>query len=171
MEKEVENKNEKKEEIKERKTYKIRLLSVIIFLVLATIIAYISIKSSYLEYKDLGENYEEIFWTNTRFKYFTMGISFAILYIVMYFTNKGIKKGLKPFFETEKIDMPKLPNKSISLVFATIGSAIIGTTIMQKLILFMGNASFGIDGADPIFGLDVGYYMFQKPLLEFALIY
>ena len=45
-----------------------------------------------------------------------MGISFIILSVILYLTNKGIKKGLKPFFDQEKKEMPKLPNKSITLI-------------------------------------------------------
>ena len=64
--------------------------------------------------------------------------------------------------------MPKLPNKSISLVFSTIGSALIGTSLMDKIILYIGNTSFGIN--DPIFNMDIAYYMFQKPLIEALLL-
>ena len=40
---------------------------------------------------------------------------------------------------------------------------------MQKIMLATSNASFGID--DPIFGLDISYYMFLKPLIETAVFY
>ena len=155
----------------EGKNSKIRVLLVIGFILLFLFVSYISIKSNYLELKELGENYEQVFWANMKYKYLTMGICFVILYIIMYYTNKGIKKSLKTFFDSEEKQMPKLPNKSSSLIFATIGSAIIGSTIMQKLLLFIGNTSFGINDADPVFNLDVGYYMFQKPLLEMCLYY
>ena len=82
----------------------------------------------------------------------------------MYFTNKGIHKSLKEFFVKEQINMQKLPNKSISLVFSTIGSALIGTSLMEKIILYIGNTSFGRN--DPIFNMDIAYYMFQKPMLQ-----
>ena len=106
-----------------------------------------------------------------KYKYLTMGICFVILYIVMYLTNRGIKKSLKPFFESEKKAIPKLPNKSIALVFSAIGSLFVGTALMEKIVLFMGNTSFGINNADPIFNMDIGYYMFQKPLIEAGLVY
>ena len=65
--------------------------------------------------------------------------------------------------------MPKLPNKSISLIVATLLSVIMGSAIMQKIILYIGNTSFGI--TDPIFNMDIAYYMFQKPLIETILLY
>lgn len=153
------------------KKNKVRILLVIAFIALFLIVSFISLKSSYLEFKELGENYEEIFWANMKYKYLTMGICFIVLYIVMYFTNRGIKKSLKPFFETDKKETPKLPNKSIALIFSTIGSLFIGSALMEKIVLFIGNTSFGIQNADPIFNMDIGYYMFQKPLIETGLMY
>ena len=132
-----EKKPETKIEIETKpKKNKVRILLVIAFIALFLIVSFISLKSSYLEFKELGENYEEIFWANMKYKYLTMGICFIVLYIVMYFTNRGIKKSLKPFFETDKKETPKLPNKSIALIFSTIGSLFIGSALMEKIVLF-----------------------------------
>ena len=108
-----------------------------------------------------------------------MSIIFVLLYIIIYMTNRGIKKGLKPFFEKEesekeksekeKKEMPKLPNKSLALVLAIIGSVIVSNMLVQKVILYMSNASFG--KTDMVFNLDIGYYIFQKPLIEQMLSY
>ena len=152
---------------KEKKTKnisKLRVILVIAFIVIFLIISYTVLRGSYLEYKELGENYIEVFFTNLKYRYSIIGICFFILYFVIYFTNRGIKKGLKPFFEKENKPVPKLPNKSISLIVAAIASVIVGTSIMQKVILYIGNTSFGT--VDPIFGMDIAYYMFQKPLIE-----
>ena len=40
--------------------------------------------------------------------------------------------------------MPKLLNKSISLVISVIVSAVIASIAMEKIMLFMSNSSFGI---------------------------
>ncbi len=40
---------------------------------------------------------------------------------------------------------------------------------MQKIMLVKGNTSFGI--TDPIFNLDISYYIFQKPVLEMFAYY
>ncbi|MBP3801882.1 MAG: UPF0182 family protein [Clostridia bacterium] len=148
---------------------KFRMILVILFIALFLIVSFIGVRANYLEFKELGENFEEVFFTNFKYRALITGTCFVILYIVMYLTNRGIKKGLKVFFDKEKITMPKLPNKSISLIFSSIASAIVGTTIMEKIILYFGNTSFGI--TDPIFNFDIGYYMFQKPLIETILLY
>lgn len=155
--------------MEEKKKSKIRMILVIIFVLFVALFAYITLRSSYLEFQELGENFEQIFFTNFKYRCLIMGICFIVLYLIMYLTNRGIKKSLKAFFEKEKILTPKLPNKSISLVFSTIGSALIGTSLMEKIILYIGNTSFGI--TDPIFNMDIAYYMFQKPLIETLILY
>ena len=73
------------------------------------------------------------------------------------------KKGLKPFW-TRKLEVPKLPNKSIVLIISAIVSVIISNNLLDKVLLFVSNASFG--KTDIIFNLDISYYMFIKPLIE-----
>ena len=158
--------NTKKESRKRNMT---RMLIIIAFIAVVLLISFISIRGSYLEYKELGEEYIPVFSTNLTYKIILVGINFIFLYIILYFTNRGIKKGLKPFFERENKKMPKLLNKSLAFIIATIGSIYISTVSMQKILLFISNASFGMQ--DPIFNLDIGYYIFQKPVIEMILFY
>ena len=65
--------------------------------------------------------------------------------------------------------MPKLPNKSITLIIAAIASVIISNHLLDKVLLFVSNASFG--KSDIIFNLDISYYMFIKPLVETLINY
>ena len=165
--------NQKKQEInqseKTNKKSKIRMILVIAFILIFAIMSYIQVRGSYLEYLELGENYLDVFYTNLIYRYALMAINFVILFFVIYMTNKGIKKGLKPFFDKEKKEMPKLLNKSISLVISIIISVLVSNAMMQNIMLVMANTSFGI--TDPIFGLDIGYYVFQKPLIEMLVYY
>ena len=148
---------------------KTRAILVIAFIALYVFITYISLRGQYLEYVELGEQYVEKFFTDIKYKYSIMGISFAILSIILYFINRGIRKGLKPFFEQEKQEMPKLANKSITLVIAAIASVIISNDLLDKVLLFASNASF--NETDIIFNLDISYYMFIKPLIEILINY
>ena len=159
----------KQENNVQKKKNKTRMILVILFLIIFAIGNYISLRGSYLEYKELGENYINIYQTNLKYKYIIMGINFVFLYIVMYFTNIGIKKGLKEFFDEEKKEMPKLLNKSLSLVIAAIGSVVVSNLLLNKILLLSSNTSFGI--TEPIFNLDISYYMFIKPIIEFFIIY
>ena len=143
---------------------KIKPILVIVFIAIYLLITYISLRGQYLEYAELGEQYIEVFFTNIKYKYSIMGISFIILSIIIYFTNIGIKKGLKPFFEQENKEMPKLPNKSITLMIAAIASVILSNVLLEKVIVCASNVSF--EKADIIFNLDISYYMFIKPLIQ-----
>ena len=143
---------------------KVKSILVIAFIVIYLVITYISLRGQYLEYAELGEQYVEVFYTNIKYKYSIMGISFVLLFILILLTNLGIKKGLKPFFEQEKKEMPKLPNKSLALIIAAIASVILSNVLLEKVLLFASNVSF--EKTDIIFNLDISYYMFIKPLIE-----
>ncbi len=169
IEKENPNKETKKTKIKDNKKSKIRMILVIAFVLIFAIVTYIQTRGSYLEYLELGENYIDIFYTNIMYRYSIMAINFVLLFFIIYMTNRGIKKGLKVFFDKEKKEMPRLLNKSIALVISIVVSAIMSNIMMQKIMLVIGNASFGI--TDPIFGLDIGYYVFQKPVIEMIVYY
>ena len=156
-------------EEKPKKKSKVRMILVIVFIILFAIVTYIQARGSYLEYLELGENYVQVFWTNIIYRYALMAINFVVLFFVIYMTNRGIKKGLKVFFDKEKKEMPKLLNKSIALVISIIVSVIMSDVMMQKIMLVIGNTSFGI--TDTIFGLDISYYIFQKPVIEMFTYY
>ena len=152
------------EKNKLRISKKMRAIIVIAFIAIYALGTYVSLRGQYLEYVELGEQYVEKFFTDIKYKYSIMGITFVLLSIILYFTNRGIKKGLKPFFEQEKREVPKLPNKSITLIVAAIASVIVSNDLLYKVLLFVSNASFG--KTDIIFNLDISYYMFIKPLVE-----
>lgn len=153
----------KKEKSKTRKWL------VILFLIVYALINYIQLRGSYLEYMELGEQYINVFKTNLIYRYSIMAVNFVILYFIIYMTNRGIKKGLKPFFEKEKKTMPKLLNKSLALVISAIVSVIISSIFVQKIMLMINSTAFGIQ--DTVFNLDIAYYIFQKPVIQGLVLY
>ena len=156
-------------EAKKLDSKKLRRLIIIIFIAVFAIISFVYLRNEYIQYQELGENYLDVFFTNLKYKYTIFGINFIILYIMIYFTNNSIKKGLKVFFDEEKKEMPKIPNKSISFITSVIVSTIASNVLMEKILLVLSNSTFGI--ADPIFNLDISFYIFIKPLISSLLIY
>ena len=156
-------KRNKKEKNKTRKWL------VILFLIVYALINYVQLRGSYLEYMELGQQYIDIFKTNLIYKYSIMAINFVLLYFIIYMTNRGIKKGLKPFFEKEKKTMPKLLNKSLALVISAIISVVVSSIFVQKIMLMINSTAFGIQ--DSIFNLDIAYYVFQKPVIQAFVLY
>lgn len=165
---------QKEENVKQeqqKKTRKIRM-RVILVLVVALILAmfiYISYRGNYLETIEIGEQFKQVFEQNLFYQYATTGVNFVILFIAFYFANRGIKKGLKAFFDEEKKQMPKLPNKSIAFILSAIISIVISCFMSGQVALFVNRAWFGM--YDPIFGADIGFYIFEKPFIELMIFY
>ena len=146
-----------------------RVIFVICLLIIFTLFLYISIRGEYLQISGIGEKYVEIFKENLKQKIFIFTFGFAFAYIATYITTLFIKKGLRKFFEEDKKEMPKLPNKSIALLFGILAGMFLTYTITEKAILAFNSAWFA--QSDPIFNLDIGYYIFQKPFIETAILY
>lgn len=164
----ITQKQEEPKKIPEKKN-RTRMYIVLIVLAIAVLIGYISFRGEYLEIKEIGEKYLSLYWQNIQYTTITMLINFVIIFILVYTTNNRIKKGLRMFFEDEKKEMPKIPNKSISFIIAILVSAITSGFILKKALLCFNSAQFGI--MDPIFGLDIGYFIFQQPFIELILMY
>ena len=169
LEKEIKKDKRATNHSNKNKSSKLRMIVVILFLIVFAIVSYISLRGSYLEYLELGTKYTSVFYTNLTYRYGIMAINFIVLYLILYLTNRGIKKGLTPFFEKENKQIPKLPNKSLALVISAIVSFIMSSLLIKQIMLIMNGTSFGMQ--DPIFGLDISYYIFQKPVIETFIIY
>ncbi len=164
-------KEEKIEPNKETKTKKIktRVILVLVFIIIMVICSYVSYRGNYLETMEIGENFKQVFSENLKYQYITIVVNFIILFIAISFTNRSIKKGLKTFFDEEKKTMPKLPSKSIAFILSMISSVIISSMMKEQIALFINKAWFGIN--DPIFGLDLGFYIFEQPVFQMLTIY
>jgi len=146
-----------------------RRILVLVVILITFLVGAIYFRGQYLEYLEIGEQYISTFWQNLRFIGTILACMFGLTFVIMLYTNSRIKAGLRKFFEQEKREMPKLPNKSISLIMAILVSMISVKMIAPKLILFMNSAQFV--SSDPVFGVDIGYFIFQKPFLEFICSY
>lgn len=154
---------------KNAKQNKVRKTIVTIVLILAAIILYIIERGQYLEIKEIGESYLPIFWQNFRNISITSILNFIIVFTIIYISTSKIKDGLKTFFEDEKKAMPKLPQKSIAFIIATIVTIATSGYILQKALPCFYNTQFV--ATDPVFGLDIGYFVFIWPFLELITLY
>lgn len=161
--------NVKQNEQKKTKKIRTRVILVLVVMLILAIFAYISYRGTYLETIEIGANFKQVFSENLFYRYATIGANFIVLFIAFYFANRGIKKGLKAFFEEEKKEMPKLPNKSISFILSAITSIIVSYFMTEQVALFINRAWFGM--YDPVFGADIGFYIFEKPFIEMIIVY
>ncbi len=165
----AEEKVEISEQEKTKKSKRLRKKVVLIISLLAIIIGYVFARGNFLEIKGIGERYLSVFKTDTIYMTVTFIINFVLLYFSFYFTNRTIKKGLKVFFDDEKKEMPKFPNKSVCFVIALIGSALSSKMLLNKILLCFSGSQFGI--TDSVFGWDISFFVFIKPLIQFILVY
>ena len=163
---------EAKTEISQKKkiNLKSRVILVLVFIFLVAIFMFVNLRGEYLSILQTGENYIEVFSQNIKYEYMVMGINFAFIFFLIYITTLFIKKGLKSFFEEDKIEMPKLPNKSIALIAGAIISIVISPYLIEKTMLLLNATQFGGE-PDPIFNIDIGFYLFQQPFIEMILYY
>ena len=163
-------KDEKIEEANVKKSKsKTRRRIVLSVLAIAMLVIYIVERGNYLEIKEIGENYIPIFWQNVKYMAITATINFIAIFAIMYTTTSKVKQGLKTFFEDEKMQMPKLPQKSISFIVATLVTIFTSGMILEKALPCFYNTQFV--ATDPVLGLDIGYFVFIWPFLELLIMY
>lgn len=163
MEKQKSNTNEKK-----NKSIQLRNIAVLIAVLIFAVIIAISIRGQYLDVIGISEDYIDVFYQNVKNKASVFGVSFITIYISVYITNKFIKKGLKKFFDDEKKEMPKLPNKSLCFIMSLIGSILVTKIITEEFLMCVNSAFFGRN--DPIFGTDISFYVFKLPFYKSLVI-
>ena len=151
-----------------KKTFKLRNFFVFIAIIIFALIVTIAYRAGKLNVREVGEGYVTIFEENVRNRVKVGITAFILTYLVTYISNKFIKKGLKKFFDEEKKDMPKLPNKSTAFILALISTILCSIFITEKFALFANSAVFG--KTDGVFGADISYYMFTLPFIESVFI-
>ncbi len=157
------------ENIQKKRNIAIRNIVVICIVLFVGIGLLIAFRAEYLNIKEIGEQYTDIFFKNVNNKLYLAGGIFVITYLVIYISNKLIKHGLKNFFDDEKKPMPKLPNKTLAIIGAII-AAIFGMVILnQKYTMFVNSAWFG--KTDPIFNTDIAYYIFTLPFIQAVIFF
>ena len=138
-------------------------------LIVAMLVIYILERGEFLEIKEIGENYIPMFWENMKYRGIIGVLNFLAIFTLIYATTSRVKKGLKTFFEDEKKTMPKLPQKSISFILATLVTIFTTGMIMEKALPCLFNTQFVT--TDPALGIDIGFFVFIWPFLEFMTLY
>lgn len=165
----MEEEKDSKEIVTKKRKINIRRIVVFFVLTIFALTTFITNRAEYLKIKEIGQNYTSVFFTNFYMQLGMFIVSFSIVYLLIYINNKIIKKGMKKLFEQEKRILPKLPNKSIALILAILAGVFALKCLYTKYIVCINAASFG--QTDPVFGYDIGFYMFILPFIKSMLIY
>ena len=133
----------------------------IIALILISLISCFNIYFEYNAYKEIGENFLEVFFTNFKVKLIFQALSFILVFALSFMSILFLSKNLR------KIDSlyDFLNKKSVVLLVSALLSGVISVmfqvAVYDKFLLFK-NASL-LEVSDPVFNKDLGYYIFKWP--------
>ncbi len=138
-------------------------------LIVAAIIAFIiaagiatNIYVQIIEYDEIG-GLSGIYTRNLLYRFTAWLVSFIVIFFTFYVTGSIITKTVKNFSVAKGISTVKLPKLLPAAAAALIGSLASKEYIFFKALKYFNSTSFGKE--DPVFGKDIGYYVFERPFL------
>ncbi|MCX7709636.1 MAG: UPF0182 family protein [Clostridia bacterium] len=138
------------------------LFAAFIALVLAAVILGSSIYMDVLQLNEIGD-FSGVYITNILYKAASSAIVFVLMFVILSLTNVFIKKNINRYFKENALPVRKLPNFSVAAVVSLIGAFLSKELFYQKALNYIHAIDFG--KTDPLFNADIGYYVFQRPLL------
>jgi len=126
-------------------------------------------------------NYLSVFWKIITTQ-LGVGIFFAVLFFVLSFINFNYARRFAPPIQVEEspenAERPEMQiyralqsfkiSKRLVIGFSLIVSILMGiseSVNWEKILLYLNRVPFGAD--DPIFGQDIGFYLFSLPFLKY----
>ncbi len=118
----------------------------------------------YIEVGEVGERYTSIFLKNLTMQILVQSVCFLSLFVAVLLSVLFVRRNLA-MLNVKRAMFERLGVSAIiSIAVAVILSGIVGESIWEKLLMFSNSQWFG--KSDPVFGKDMGYYLFQRPFLE-----
>ena len=126
-------------------------------------------------------NYVSVFW-KILLTQFWVGLVFTALFFVLSFINFNYARRYAPDIQVdataEDSERPEMQiyrnlqnfqiNQRFVIGFSLIVSLLMGiseSANWEKILIYFNRVSFGVN--DPIFGQDIGFYLFSLPFLEY----
>ena len=136
----------------------------LIFIVLMLLYYAGSMYLDYIQIMEVGEKYTSVFTTDFITELVIEVISFVVLFVAAVLSIMFIRRN----FAVNNLERGAVDSKKVSILFcvlfAFVASSMVSEELSGKYLLFANSQWFG--KVDPIFGKDVGYYVFQRPFLE-----
>lgn len=117
----------------------------------------------YIQIKEIGEQYTSLFFKRLSIGLGIQGISFLALFLIVLINVFVVRGNLNISGIERGIIQTKRMSFLISFLIALLLGTAVSKSLTEKLMMFMNSQWFG--KADPIFGKDIGYYIFQRPFL------
>ena len=149
----------------DRKSKKISIITVICAVLIFALFLCMHLYIQVQETRELGEKFLTIFWTNfvvrSAFQSLSFCITFILFYLSTYFVCRNIKKTDSPVLYILDRFWGRV---AVCVVLSAVASSFISETVYSRYLMFKSSTDFGL--VDPIFGHDIGYYIFSRPFLD-----
>jgi len=149
--------------VKHPKMKKHLLIALAVVAVLVLAVLGVVVYARYLRIFEVGAQYTEIYWKNMFVSIAAKTISFLIVFVCFVANNLVIRRFVKKEHDDLTLVSKIVPMLLVTAVTAFIASRFIGESVYSRFLEFSNATMFGI--ADPLFGQDIGYYIFQRPFL------
>ncbi|MDR0406121.1 MAG: UPF0182 family protein, partial [Clostridiales bacterium] len=138
------------------------IIAIAAFFVLFAVIAVFSgIYTDYIELREVGANFTDVFWRDFNVNAVTMSIAFLIFFTLI-LSNLLVIRGnllsVDPSFSYLKKAAPLV---AVSFAVGIVSADYARRMIADAFLPFLTSEWFNL--GDPIFHQDVGYYVFQRP--------
>lgn len=141
---------------------KLILVATIILIVIGNCVGFIT---DWMWFKELG--FTKVFWTQLTTEVKLGIVTFILAGLLVRIYLNSLRKGYFSKIESHDIpDMHKLNVLSwvISVVFGLAAAVVTATSTWQSFLMFANSSKFGLK--DPIFGLDISFYVFKLEFLS-----
>lgn len=139
-------------------------------LIIIAVIAFILIFKGgrfYMEYiqlREIGEQYTSVFFKRFFMSIAVQAVSLIGIFAAVMINIIFVRGNLKSVGADLGIIRTKRMSCLISLLIALLLGTVISGSLYEKLLMFANPQWFG--KTDPVFGKDIGYYIFQRPFLS-----
>lgn len=118
---------------------------------------------NYIEVREIGEKFVDIFLKNLMYEVLIEVSVFIFLFSTLSLSLLVLRKNLKELSLNSGIFSQKKFLFVFCFIAALLFSSAISENMYEKLLLFINGGEFS--NVDPIFGKNIGYYVFKRPFL------
>lgn len=138
-----------------------KFAGVAVFLLMLSAFISVRLYYEYLQYLDIGYKYTTIFFTNLKLKIFLYILSFMAVFLIITVNSFVIRKISYKYNDDWIIIKKPIYTIILSLLLSLLASTFISNELYENALTFIYSVPFG--DKDPLFGKDIGYYMFTRP--------
>ncbi|RJQ31355.1 MAG: UPF0182 family protein [Actinobacteria bacterium] len=156
----------------EVRNIRLAIIGIIAFIVVSILLSLVGVYINWLWFGEVG--YLSVFW-KIIYSQWGIGIVSGIIFFIFILANILLARRLAPKY---RVVLPE-PWEKIKVVFEQTSRLIIfgvslvisffaglaASSIWQELLMFINSSKFGTK--DPVFNLDIGFYVFKLPFLQF----